>query len=257
MSPAQRRQKEIERLTLESARCACSLFPSGEIELFEEPDLKIRKDAGWLGIELTELLRPPEENGFRPVQTEDFHREVIHSAETRYRATGAPPVDVLVYFFDEKRSKLEDPEGWSRLEDRKTGSKLEKMAQSLADFVTDRPLASGRAGKLFSRRADLPTGFEVIRIAPPPRSNWWSGESANLSALDQAQLAAVIDEKNELLPKYRAKANCPIWLLVTITIARGVPIPSGVDNWKFASNFDKVLLFSEIDNRVFDIGRIA
>jgi hypothetical protein len=96
------KQKEVERRFLEAARGACSLFPLGAIEDFEEPDFRIKMDAGWLGVEVTELVRQKEENAFRPVATESFHEAVMQSADEYYRASGASPVNVFAYFSDEQ-----------------------------------------------------------------------------------------------------------------------------------------------------------
>ena len=57
---SRRKQKDIERGILEAARRASSLFPIGIIEDFEEPDLRIKMDTGWLGVEVTEIVRPKE-----------------------------------------------------------------------------------------------------------------------------------------------------------------------------------------------------
>ena len=68
----------------------------------------------------------------------------------------------------------------------------------------------------------------------------------------------MIGKKNALLPKYRAKCvDTPIWLLIYsgLSVAQGIPIPCSVSEWRFAFDFERVLLFSGMDNRVFEIGR--
>jgi hypothetical protein len=248
----------MEKQTLEAARRASSLFPHGEVELFDEPDLRINTGAGLLYVEHTELVRPAIENGFRPVEAESFHRGVVRLAEKFYRESGGRPVAVLALFLDDQRSKLENPDGWHRLTERKTGSKREKMARSLAEFVKER-YVPGAGTITFKWRNELPTGFEVISISPPLHSSWQTSESGNIEPLDAEQLAAIIREKNEILPKYRARgSNSPIWLLIASgpSVAKGVPIPKGIGEWKFAFDFDRVLLFSGMDNKVFEIDHV-
>jgi hypothetical protein len=121
------KQKEVARRILEVARHACSFFPHGTIEDFEEPDFRIKTGAGCLGVEVTELVRPKEENAFRPVETESFHEAVMQLAEGYYRAAGAAPVNVSVYFSDERRCERQNPEGWRRLtSDRSPGASATK-----------------------------------------------------------------------------------------------------------------------------------
>src|SRR5271167_2037357 len=244
---SRRKQKDVERGILEAARHASSLFPIGIIEDFEEPDLRIKMDTGWLGVEVTEIVRPKEANAFRPVETESFHEEVMHVAEEYYRASGASPVNVYAYFSDEQRGERQDPDGWRRLmSDKKPGSKRHKMARSLAEFVKNRHIP-GQDLVAFSQtlpfRKTLPTGFDFIRIsALPPIVPWHSGEHGRMSPLDHEQLNSTIRRKNTLVSKYRANIpDCPIWLLIASgsSVARGVPIPNSIDEWKFAYDFDK------------------
>jgi hypothetical protein len=248
------KQKGAETRILEAARRACKDIPEGDIVPFEEPDLKLITDAGVLGVEVTQLVRPPEENGFEPVKTESFHKEVVRLAEQYYRTSDSPVPDVGVYFLDEQRAELENPSGWRWLMDKSSGRKAEKMARSLSDFVkTHYP--SETEVVTYSRRDQLPVGIEVLTIASPLRRHWYSGESGSMGPLTYDHLASTIKTKNDLLPKYQANLpGCPIWLLIYSgpSIAEGVPIPR-MDGWTFNFSFDKVLLFSGMDNRVFQI----
>jgi hypothetical protein len=267
MATPYEKQKERELWILEAARRVCPLFPPGEVEPSEEPDLQIKMGNGWLGVEVTELVRPSGKNPFPPVEVENFHYEVVRLAEEKYyRASDAEPVCVHARFLDDERCRHENPEGWRRLADRKTASKRDKMVKSLVNFVRCHAVP-GTGSATFKTREmpgqmhgdTLPTGFEVIGISSP-RGPWLSGESATLAPLDPEQLCATIRSKNQLLPKYRAKARgMPMWLLIysDLSVSRGVPIPHTIAEWKFAFDFDKVLLFSGMDNRVFEIGRLC
>ena len=265
MSMSYQRQKETERRILEAARHACALFPPGDIELSERPDLRIKTGAGHIGVEVTELVRSKGENPFPPVQDEDFHKRVVRLAEEDYyRVTHAEPVCALVYFLGDEHCKRENPEGWRRLADRKTGPRLERMARSLAEFVKDH--VPGDASLTFKKRERdgqigidvLPTGLSVIGISSRAGA-WHSGESATLAPLNPEQLYATIKKKDKLLPKYRAEGpDSPVWLLIYSgpSVSRGVPIPRAIYEWKFPFDFDRVLLFSGVDNRVFEIGHL-
>ena len=258
-------KKNSERRILEAARAICPLFPSGEIELSERPDLLIRTDTGSLGIEITELLRPKVGKSLRPVENEAFHRKVLRLAEKNYdSAPDAKPVWVGAAFLDEEQCSHENPEGWSRLNDQKTGNKAEKMSKALAEFV-ERRVLRGICPVTFSKRempgeSDddvLPTGFEAIGISTFGLPLWTSCESASLCPLKPDQLDLAIQKKNKLLPQYRHSVpGTPIWLLISSRVARGVPIHPSVTEWKFAFDFEKVFLFSEMDNQIFEIGHL-
>jgi len=241
MPPSGQRRKEIERRFLEDARRASSIFPPGDIELFEEPDLKITMGAESLGVEVTELVRPKGGNAFLPVEAENFHIEVVRLAEECHRTSGASPVDVVVHFLDDRRCPRDK----------------QKMARGLAEFVKSRYLP-GSGTVEFKNRLELPAGFEVILISSPTQA-WESAEVAVASGLKCEQLASTIRRKNNLLPKYRAAMpNSQIWLLVAsdFSVPRSVPIPRSISEWKFSFDFDKVLLFSCVDQQVIEIARL-
>ena len=253
-SPRVVKQKELERRILEAARATCSYFPSGIIECFEEPDLRIVTSSGLLYIEVTELVRSEGENSFPPVQTEKFHLDLIALAQKYYVSSAAAPADVLVYFVDEARCKEQDPEGWRRLTS--DGKRIkERMARTLADFVADKYKA-GDETRIYTQLDDLPTGFAVIRVSPSTTIQFRGLESGPISPLNYDQLAATIGQKNDLLAKYRLNAPAaPIWLLIANgpSIPRGVPIPAGFDAWKFTFGFEKVVFFSGMENSCYDI----
>jgi hypothetical protein len=137
------------------------------------------------------------------------------------------------------------------------------MARSLAEFVKDR-YVPGADPVTFTKTSPfgktLPTGFDVICISSlTPIVPWHSGEHGRLSPLDHEQLASTIERKNNLVRNYKGNMpQCPIWLLIASgpSVSRGVPIPGSIEKWEFAFDFDKVLLFSGMDNRVFDIVRV-
>jgi hypothetical protein len=260
-------KKEGERRVLEAARNVCCTFPAGEILLAEEPDLRINMGAEWLAVEVTELVRPSTENSFPPVQDEAFHRKVVRLAEEKYyQRPNAEPVCVCVCFLDEKRCERENREGWNRLVDKRTGRKLDKMADSLVEFVNRRPV-HGVGSATFKKREmpgqtdsdTLPTGFEIIGISLAP-GPWRSGESGTIPPLDRQELVVAIANKNALLPGYRANIpGTPIWLLIYsgAAVSHGVPVPKSIRDWEYDFDFERVFFFSCMDNRVFELRRSA
>ncbi|MGA3373066.1 MAG: hypothetical protein ABSC48_15015 [Terracidiphilus sp.] len=69
---------------LSAARKAGVPIPVGEVP-GEEPDFRFATDAGPLGIEMSEVLRPASSNnGIMPVAQEAFHAEIMEKAQEAY-----------------------------------------------------------------------------------------------------------------------------------------------------------------------------
>jgi hypothetical protein len=238
-------KKECELRVLAAARSASSFFPSGEIIVGEAPDIRIKGEAGTVGIELTELLPLSRNDSFNSSLAEEgLHNDVVRLAEEDYyRTPGATPVKITVYFRDVERGK----------------NRKREMAQALSAFVTSHR-EQAKPVVTFVRRDKLPDGFGTISIASGAGA-WFSGESVGntISGIRQ-QLAARIGAKSSLVPNYRANLpDSPIWLLLYsgAGVPRGVPLVKGINEWSFAFDFDRVLFFSSLDGRVEEIRRAA
>jgi hypothetical protein len=257
----EQKKKLGERQILERARAICPQFPTGPITPSECPDFLIEGDAGSIGIEVTQLFR-------LAMDTPAYHRKIVSLAEsTFYESATAQPVFVNVLFLTDEQCERENRKGWCWLTDKKTGGKKEKLAASLADFVK-RHAAAGRFGTFSDREMEgqlhadtLPTGFEVVHVSGgrPLREPWHCGESANMSLDETAlysDLRETITKKNEKLRNYRTNLpSIPIWLLIYsgITVPESVWVPPTLREWRFASDFDKVLLLSVERWQIFEI----
>ena len=239
--------KQLEKSFVEAARQICSLFPVGELTACECPDFLLATDAGVLGIEVTQLFQPKGAAKFARREVESFHQKVVGRAEELYCQAGGAPVDVRVYYTDHHGGKRD----------------LDAMAGSLAHFVQTH-YRVGQPPALFqrgSRPVATPEGFAVISIATPlPWATrlWWSGESGTTLLLDYELLASVIAEKNARLPHYHAIV-AHVWLLIAVDLfplSGSFSVPRMVETWKFSFDFEKVLLFSREDTRVFELSRL-
>jgi hypothetical protein len=253
-------KKLRERQILERARAIYPEFPPGLITPSECPDFCIEGDSGSIGIEITSLFR-------LPMNTPAHHKQVVSLAEGKfYESAMAPPVFVNIGFLSDEQCERENQKGWRWLIDKNSGSKKDKLANSLTDFVR-RHAAAERFGTFSDREMDgqlhadtLPTGFEVIHVsASQVRAPWQCGESANMS-LDTSHLLVdlhgIITKKNEKLRNYRANAvGIPIWLLIYsgLSLCESVWVPPSIGVWRFPSDFDRVLLLSIERSRVFEI----
>ena len=235
------KMKATESRALAAARVAGVLIPLGEIP-GEEPDFTF--NGGALGVEVSELLRPASSNhGIMPVAEESYHQEILQMAQAEYYADpNAKPSKIIVYFANARGKKRDKRE----------------MSRRLVEFVKAnvhraRPIAN--FGEL-----QLPEGFGSMSIAAES-GNWWTGEGGNvtLGDIDEA-LDSAISSKNKLVPAYRKNLapGAQVWLLLysTASISRSMPIPHGIDQWRFDFDFDKVFWFASIENEFVEIQRV-
>jgi hypothetical protein len=231
-------RKIIETRALSAARSVGVPIPMGEIP-GEEPDFRF--DARMLGVEVRELLRPANGNGgIMPVAEESYHQEILQIAHTEYYADpNAKPAKIILYFANADGRKRDKHE----------------MARKLVEFVRAnvhwaRPIANFGALR-------LPEGFGSMSIAAES-GNWWTGEGGNVTLTHiRDALSSAISSKNKLVPAYRKNLapRARVWLLLytTVSISRGMPIPHGIEDWQFSSDFDRIFWFACLENRFVDI----
>jgi hypothetical protein len=177
-----------------------------------------------------------------PVAEENYQQEIMVLAEKQY---SGPPVKVSVYFTDSRGQRRDRQE----------------MAEALTDFVE----AKTKPGNLFATKTsaafkrELPAGFSSIVIQDGHRP-WWSGAGGSYTVTDiREQLALRIEEKNKLLPSYRAHLppGAPVWLLLYSlpSVARGMEIPHGIEEWTVPFEFERVFWWVSYVNRFVEIRR--
>jgi hypothetical protein len=235
-------QKRIEGWFLTAARNAGVPIPPGEIP-GEEPDFKFHTEAGGLGIELSEVLRPAGSNyGILPLKEESFHREIIETAQRHYYAVpNANPVHVSAYFTNtrgKKRSKHE-------------------MARALTEFVLENFHRANPAATF--TKEGVPDGFDsVVIVAEPSPADWWSGEGGGVTLADiRPQVETRIMAKDKLTQTYRANLpdGAELWLFLYtgVTVARSMPIPYGTETWRIPFRFDRVFWFASLEGQFAEI----
>jgi hypothetical protein len=232
-------KKRVEAGMLDAARKAGVPIPVGEIP-GEEPDFRF--DTG-LGIELSELIRPAGSNhGILPVEEAAFHSDVVRLAEEAYyRMPDAKPVKVGL-FFRNARGKRQDK--------RQVSNTVAEFVRSKADQAT--PFAD-------FDQFDAPEGFVVITITAE-RAPWFNSECGGVTFSEiQPQVADRINAKNKLVRTYRANLpqGAQVWLLLytAVTVPRSMPIPYGIEDWKFPFDFDRVFWFASLEKDFVEINR--
>jgi len=235
-------KKRVEAYMLAAARIAGVPIPSGETA-DEEPDFRFNDEIPALGIELSEVLRPPSSNhGILPVEQESFHKEITRKAQKDYYDSPvAKLAHVNVYFTNTRGEKRDKGE----------------LARALTDFVKANVHRANPFISLY--RPETPNGFDSVVISPESR-DWWSGEGGSYSLEDiRPQLAARISGKDKLVPTYRAHLpeGARVWLLLYsgVTVARSMMIPHGIDSWRFSFGFDRVFWFTALEGQFAEIQR--
>jgi hypothetical protein len=235
-------KKEIERRALDAARKAGAPIPDGEIA-GEEPDFIFHTPHGLLGVEISEVLRPATSNdGILPAEAEAFHESIMIAAQEAFHKTNPAPTRVIVYF-SRARGKKQDKR---------------QLIKALAECVAANRHRADPAVVL--EGSELPEGFDHILITDDEPGEWWCGECGGITLSEiPLELSAKIAAKNKLLPAYRANlpTGAQVWLLLysRVTVARSVPIPHGIEEWKFPFEFDRVFWFACLENKVVEIQR--
>src|SRR5579864_938537 len=219
-------KKEAERRVLIDARKAGAPIPEGEVA-GEEPDFRFNTAAGALGIEVSEIMRPASSNhGILPAEAEAFHQSIMQKAQQIFQKTSSAPSHVYVYFSNPRGQK----------------QNKQQLINQLVEAVQAHRHRANPAVVL--KGEELPEGFDHILITNGS-AEWCCGEGGGIHLSEiYPEIAAKIAAKNPLVPKYRAnlRSGAKLWLLLfsRVTVARSVPIPAGIEEWKFAFDFDRV-----------------
>lgn len=233
--------KRIERAYLELTRSLYADFPHGPFCDSESPDFLFTSDRS-LGVEVTRLLQRPRESKMTPRQQESFREAIIRRAEKLYYEEGGLPVEVVAYSSIRPIGRQD----------------LEATASAIAQFVLARyrPEARTAVYREGSPTVRLPPGLGVLGVATPLlglRRSWFLGALGNTVLLTRDLLAGEISKKSMRVPRYREKAS-EVWLLIVADLfpsSASFSVPEAVANWEFDFAFDRVLLFSREESKVW------
>lgn len=231
-------RKIVETRALTAARNAGVPIPMGEIP-GEEPDFRF--NAGALGVEVGELLRPASSNwGIMPVAAESYHQEIVQMAQKQYFADpNAKPAKIVLYFANARGKKRDK----------------RQMARALADFVQENIHQANRVVNFAG--LELPEGFGSMSIAAES-GDWRCSEGGSVTISDiREAFSSIISSKNKLVPTYRKNLapGAEVWLLLysTVAVSRSMPIPHGIEEWRFSSDFDRIFWFASLESRSVEI----
>ncbi len=156
-----------------------------------------------------------------------------------YSDPDARPTKIVLYFANAKGRRRDKRE----------------MAHKLAEFVKANVHGAKPIANFGALR--LPEGFGAMSIASES-GNWSTGEGGNITLADiRETLGSAISAKNKLVPAYRMNLarGAKVWLLLysTASVSRGMPIPHGIEDWRFDFDFDRVFWFVCLGNEFAEI----
>ena len=219
------RKKRIEIQHIDEARRASFIFPIGELVPQEKPDFLLRADGGTVGIEVTELCREQQRaEGGKLSKVADKARDLYS------RLANSGPIDVSAAFAPDTEN---------------VG--FRQLTRGLANFVHANQSDHGRSFNW--NVCKLPEGYCNIVILPAlePIGHWRTFKCFDTTLAPKELLESCIAEKNLRLPDYRRTVG-EVWLLIVNDQFLGAgevyARPDHLAQWKFAYDFDKVLLFS-------------
>jgi hypothetical protein len=219
-------QKRIERLYLDEARRASSIFPTTEPVARDPLDFLFKTPTGYLGVEITELC---DEKTRREGARLGY---VVPKAHRLYsKRQDAVPVSVSpVLSRDAEEMHVDD------------------LASGLSEFVYNHRDADENFS--WDRCEDMPRGFSLIGVYPPmefePEGEWRNFRAFSTTRALRESINGIIARKNGRLAHYRQVATV-VWLLIVNDLFLGpgemcVQLES-LGSWSFDFGFDKVLMF--------------
>ena len=259
------RQKEQEIWSVKQAMQVCpSLFPPGKLSGHEGPDCLLKTDLETIGIEVVELYQP-KVGQFPPQVDEDFVAKVVRLAKEKYHEMGGDPVDMHVW--------PTTYDGTKRNRDLMVKSltcfvKRHRRAGETVDFSKHHGITAKSGDRCristcemcIDHCSDAPEGFSTGSITSPsiPSGKWWGASSVTETLpLGREHVESVIKNKTKKLPGYLTSAD-RVWLLLVLDLfpmSMSLQVPRSAETWGFSFEFDKVLLYSCEDARVYEFGR--
>ena len=219
------RKKRVEIRYVDEARRTSSIFPIGDLVPQERPDFLLHTDGGTVGIEVTELCREQQRaEGGKLSKVADKARDLYS------RLANSGPIDVYASF-------APDTENIG----------FRQLTSGLANFVDANRQNHGSSFDW--NDCELPEGYCYIAIDPAqePIGDWRTFKCFGSTLAPKELLESCIADKNLRLPDYRQTAG-EVWLLIVNDQFLGAgevyARPDHLAQWKFAFDFEKVLLFS-------------
>ncbi len=241
-------QKAREQAYLQRFRENLVDFPEGEVVPSEHPDFLIKAQPRWIGIELTEYVQKPDEDGGSPMRAQERTEDkVLLTASRQHQSKDLPPVVVHVLWHPH--------EALGR-------RRIQELAAALAGLVQRHLPETGHSVTIRRRRhpawRSLPQEvayLSVDRRIGFSKNSWTSVRAAWVPTLTSPKLQKLMRNKEAKVPSYRQQCR-EVWLLI---VARGlepsthVDLGPEVEGYWFESGFDRAFFLHHANKYVAEL----
>lgn len=216
-------------------------LPPIEIIESESPDFVLVDSERRIGIELTELFRPPVGTAIPPRAQENLTDRIVSAARRIYETETGNFVHVNVCFFEGVNVRTIN---------------RDQTARSLSDLVRRLSLTQGvHAHWRNDYENSTLDAIAFVSALPVPQASMahWSVARAGWRAtLSQDVVTEAIAAKNHKLPAYRSNLD-EVWLLLAIEGSRPSQFfdPDNIPNiGQLGSAFDRTYFFNSVHRKV-------
>jgi len=236
-------KKELENKYLKEIVNIYPDFPIGIVMESESPDFLLNFQSKIIGIELTRYSRKQRGLNVNNREIEKTGNKILKIAQAKFES--------------KHNIFLQVSASWN-IQKKLTYREIELFSNTFVDIVENN-IPSGIHEHLFIDNHDLWTTpladccnfFSITRNMT--ESLWASNEGGFITVVGQ-EIQELISLKNKKVAKYKQKCE-EIWLII---VCEGKNISSMVDlrdvnNWRFHSPFDKVLLYDRERSTVHSI----
>lgn len=237
----QERQHLLEFLnTLPEAPIAIAMACIGG-----RPDLVLRTDNGFIGIEHTRLVHSSEHVSLNQDNLQD---QIVREAWARYREQGEPPRLVHIHFHPGRLQKRD----------------IRPYAERIQTFVAQLDLMPGESRHIEAwaanreRNDTLPPQIESIwidAVETEDESLWGVERSSVVPELTRGLIESRIREKEIHIPAYRTECTY-LWLLLVadgFSPATHFIIPHRLAEYPFVSGFDRIFVYHHFKRELLEL----
>ena len=230
----QRASKKVrERYWCERLKQLLPDFPEGQIDpCGENPDLRVNSPRGIIGIEVTEVCEPLEEEQL------SLRSRVLSRAQKLYEAVDHPPVRVSVLFSTHEPIRV---------------PQVDFLAERLCEIVIrNLPPGFGAAQEWYDwrNRSHFPIQFDAVSIYRLPelsRNSWSFSSSVYIPTRGATEIQEIIDRKESRVATYR-KTCSSVWLVIAVDGFRSSSIATLAANagdHSFKTPFDRAFILND------------
>jgi len=221
-------------------------FPKGKLSKTESPDFILNiSPRKSIGIELTHLRQPRDENGISKVQINSLEREIVRKSQNLFEANNNLKLYITFSFNEDKTIT------------KKIVSVISsEVSRKINHHIKHEDFRSPFYIKI--QEHETPECIDSINILYHPNVNhsfWDIRKSFLMPKVSREIITSIIEEKNDKLPLYSKKKINVFWLVISTDRLNGSSYNIGnqIEKWNFSSGFQRVFLFELFTGKIFNL----